>query len=40
MRMHKTTCGDNSKDSRNYSQSVKRKDFVGCGRESGDLGYL
>jgi hypothetical protein len=29
MRMHKKTRGENSKDSRNYSQSVKRRDFVG-----------
>jgi hypothetical protein len=29
MRIHKKTRGENSKDSGNYSQSVKRRDFVG-----------
>jgi hypothetical protein len=31
MRMHKKTRGDNSKDSINYSRSVKRRDLVGYG---------
>jgi hypothetical protein len=31
MRMHKKTRGDNSKDSRYYSQSIKIMDFVGYG---------